>query len=155
MNEFTFLDNACPIAAHIRKTNPRDPDGNKPENARAKIIRNGIPYGSEYVPKVTDKEERGLLFACYQSHIMDGFQLIQTAWANNVNFPPGDTGHDPIIGQDGSGKISLRIVDAKGTIRPTPPSPPLVLPEVVTMMGGEYFFVPSISALQTTLSQAD
>ena len=88
-NDFVFKDNdndpanphsRCPFAAHIRKTNPRGdlPPGNM---SVERIIRRGIPYGEE----VEDSErqtqktsrDRGLLFACYQSHISRGFDLMQ------------------------------------------------------------------------------
>lgn len=86
-----------PRGAHIRKTNPRD-DSAPPH----RIIRRGIPYGSEL--SVNPGDKRGLVFVCYQSRIDQGFQFIQQNWANNPGFPfnspPGiDNGLDPVIGQ--------------------------------------------------------
>ena len=79
----------CPFAAHTRKTNPRDdlarfPIG--PNRLEAhKIIRYGIQYGKEVTQQEHDDKkssvdpdlERGLLFACYQSSIKEGFHFIQ------------------------------------------------------------------------------
>ncbi|KAG8796495.1 hypothetical protein FRC12_021128 [Ceratobasidium sp. 428] len=70
---------ACPYAAHIRKTNPRndlfptDVDNTDVSNPVAKlsITRAGIPYGSEVTPSEAleslTEHERGLAFVCYQS----------------------------------------------------------------------------------------
>ncbi|CAO2652321.1 Nn.00g006040.m01.CDS01 [Neocucurbitaria sp. VM-36] len=136
LNTFNYIGdegNLCPLAAHIRKTNPRTNDS---FTRRARIVRNGIPYGSEFTEKPLDK--RGLLFACYQSHIESGFKFIQETWSNNESFPRTETGHDPIIGH-----LNVTIGGTK-----------MNFDELVTLKGGEYFFVPSISALQTTLGQA-
>ncbi|ERF68523.1 hypothetical protein EPUS_05662 [Endocarpon pusillum Z07020] len=92
----------CPFAAHIRKTNPRSDLDSTEAN---RIIRRGIQYGpevsaAEAATKRTTKD-RGLLFACYQSNIANGFKFIQQSWANRVDFPfgkPIDPGFDPIIG---------------------------------------------------------
>ena len=72
----------CPFAAHTRKTNPRndlEQLGASTENRR--IIRRGIQFG----PEVSEDEAksgktvkgRGLIFAAYQSNIVQGFQFIQ------------------------------------------------------------------------------
>lgn len=86
--DFAFTPNTnqvrCPYAAHVRKTNPRS-DITPGTTAVRRIIRRGIAFG----PEVTDEEkaakkssddeklERGLLFACYQSNIANGFQFLQ------------------------------------------------------------------------------
>ena len=85
---YNFPDDAqtqdrCPFAAHTRKTNPRadlEVDLGASTEAR-RIIRRGIQFG----PEVTQQEAktgktmhgRGLLFAAYQSNIVNGFQFIQ------------------------------------------------------------------------------
>jgi deferrochelatase/peroxidase EfeB len=86
--DFRFDPNSqerCPFAAHVRKTNPRsDLDAFGGTEIR-RILRRGIAFG----PEVTDEEkrakkssdqkrlERGLLFACYQSNLGNGFQFMQ------------------------------------------------------------------------------
>jgi len=93
-NDFSFdferdLQKLCPFAAHVRKSLPRaDLDGQSlggriiSTEAR-RIMRRGIQFG----PEVTRQEKvskktfhgRGLLFACYQSSIANGFRFIQTS----------------------------------------------------------------------------
>jgi deferrochelatase/peroxidase EfeB len=75
----------CPYAAHLRKTNPRSDLDRFGGTELRRILRRGIPFG----PEVTEEEkcqkkssndeklERGLLFACYQSNLHNGFQFIQ------------------------------------------------------------------------------
>ncbi|KAL9100162.1 MAG: hypothetical protein Q9163_004427 [Psora crenata] len=147
----------CPFAAHTRKTNPRADlqDLGFPTEER-RIIRSGIQFG----PEVTEDEAssgksqlaRGLLFACYQSNIVKGFQFIQESWANEINFPiqkPVTPGFDPIIGQ--AADPTSRTMS--GT-NPSSQSSTLALPtQWIVTKGGEYFFSPSIPALKDTFAE--
>ncbi len=130
----------CPAAAHIRKTNPRRDFPPQSGDANVRIIRNGIPYGFDY--KAGDKSKRGLLFACYQSRIEQGFQHMQQAWSNTITFPNENTGLDPIIGQ-GERPAKTSITDMAMAVAP---------PQLVTLKGGDYFFVPSIDAMKGDLT---
>ena len=68
------------------------------------IMRKGIPYGPEVTPEEAaenkTKVDRGLAFVCYQASIAEGFEFVQTLWANSQSFPPGksvtEPGFDPI-----------------------------------------------------------
>jgi deferrochelatase/peroxidase EfeB len=70
----------CPFAAHIRKMRPRA----DLSHDHAVIVRRGIPYGEEVSEreKATQQsdtaKDRGLLFACYQSDINNGFNFLTT-----------------------------------------------------------------------------
>lgn len=52
------------------------------EDDHAVIIRRGVPYGNELTEeekaarKSDPKNERGLLFVCYQSDIRNGFNFL-------------------------------------------------------------------------------
>lgn len=154
INNFGYTDQiGCPVAAHVRKTNVRENFGpNEGDQAapRVRIIRNGIPYGTEYTGDKNDKSTRGLLFACYQARIEDGFQHMQGNWANGKDFRnTKDAGLDPIIGQPESkdnGMIITKITNQEGRDKE------LKFPPLVTLKGGGYFFVPSIEALEKHLS---
>ena len=151
---------ACPFSAHIRKTDPRTTFGDQSQHKncdRARIIRNGIPYGPDYDPAHrNDGLERGLLFACYQGRIEDGFKLMQQSWANKDTFIEGAAmipGHDPIIGQADGETLTTNFTNAqnKDVVKDYQT---VKFRQLVKMKGGEYFFVPSISALKTYLSDA-
>ncbi|KAG8684865.1 hypothetical protein FRC08_013445 [Ceratobasidium sp. 394] len=149
---------ACPFAAHIRKTNPRnDLDELAPTGVeRASMTRAGIPFGPEVTPEENQEKvtghERGLAFVSYQSDLSEGFQFVQKSWANTANFPPQKAlagtpelvpGLDPIVGQaNGASRTTL-----------TAGGHQLTLPrDFVVSRGGEYFFSPSIRALKTVFS---
>ncbi|KAI0521243.1 hypothetical protein F5B22DRAFT_662354 [Xylaria bambusicola] len=156
----------CPFAAHIRKTNPRsDLDGRGGTEIR-RIIRRGIAFG----PEVTEKEkrerrsspdeklERGLLFACYQSNLGNGFHFMQQSWANNRTFPPKTTtvppvpapGIDPIIGV-ATDNLPRQMVGASPDISGANTELDFSARWVISR-GGEYFFTPSIPALKNTFA---
>jgi Dyp-type peroxidase family len=168
-NDFTYaadpLQHACPYAAHIRKVNPRDefPEG-KAESLRHRILRRGISFGPEVTPGESKTiHDRGLLFVCYQASIERQFEYIQAKFANDPAFvgrkrrygsgEPVAPGYDPIIGQaPGNG---VRFMD-----EPAPNYPSgnrrssLEMPEqFVKLTAAGYFFMPSLSALRTTLTQ--
>jgi len=123
-------------------------------------MRASIAFGPEVTEeenktgKTDPKIDRGLSFVCYQSNLANGFEFLQEKWANTTSFPPKtvngttfDPGFDPIIGQNGNNSRVMA-----GT-NPSSQGTDLTLPiDFVVPKGGAYFFVPPISALQTTLS---
>ncbi|KAG8687814.1 hypothetical protein FRC11_006543 [Ceratobasidium sp. 423] len=140
----------CPYSAHLRKVNPRTDLAQHLKVDRARLIRAGIPYGPEVTKEEWDNHkttvDRGLAFVCYQSYLANGFQFVQTIWANDPTFVQGKgvdkPGFDTIIGQQNSGGDR----DTKGQASGTSLDLPM---EFVLSRGGEYFFSPSIKALKT------
>ncbi|KAM0688981.1 hypothetical protein Q7P36_011057 [Cladosporium allicinum] len=157
-NDFDFdspgsanVDFRCPMAAHIRKTNPRNDLGSRGPNGnvnRFRILRRGIPYGNEL--DADPKGTRGLLFVCYQSTISNGFAFIQGQWANERNFVKQGVGLDAVLGQlskdEQVNTTGMFPQDAKRPVKLNAVSP-FVVPK-----GGEYFFTPSIAALTGVLA---
>jgi len=141
----------CPFGAHIRKTNPRNDIGNTDSK---RIMRRGIPFGPE-VNLLKESEEthesRGLLFACYQTSITNGFKLHQQFWANNVKFRPVRVapfpGLDPLIGQGTNPRTVSGLDPLNDKVIHT-------LEDFVIPKGGEYFFSPSLTALEKTIGKA-
>jgi deferrochelatase/peroxidase EfeB len=170
-NNFSYDSDAdgvrCPVQAHVRKANPR---GDKQrqfavpltQERAARIARRGISFGPVTLdPGPEDKV--GLLFLCAQSSIADQFEFIQAAWSDNEDFLRPGSGLDPVTGQLPAGEPRDAAV-----AQPWPKVyashnqldyskiPPAVtdvyfpkrVGQWVTMRGGEYFFVPSLSALK-------
>ncbi len=145
-NDFRYAGDAdglrCPIGAHIRRANPRDTFGfdDKLIN-RHRIIRRGLPYG-EPLPEGAEDDgaDRGVVFMCLNASISRQFEFIQAQWFNDGNpFGLGDD-KDIILGNhDGTGKM---------TVEGRPPYFVHPLPRLVTVRGGEYFFLPGIAALR-------
>lgn len=132
----------CPVGAHIRRANPRDTFGfdDKLIN-RHRIIRRGLPYGAPLPDGAEDDgADRGIVFMCLNASISRQFEFIQTQWFNDGNpFGLGDD-KDIILGaHDGTGKM---------TIEGRPPYFVHPLPRLVSMRGGEYFFLPGLAALR-------
>jgi Dyp-type peroxidase family len=166
-NDFEYSSDpgqrACPYAAHIRKTNPRDdPNQNK---AEVQTHRAGIPFGPEVGQDeaTVTKRPRGLMFVCYQTNIHQQFEFIQSKWANNIEFVDHKTrpsgrgrgavtpGFDPIIGQ--ADVQAPRSMDEPVSNYPAGNTPStLVMPNPwVVLTAAAYFFVPSITALREVL----
>lgn len=147
----------CPFHAHIRKSNPRgtSPGGLESDRER-QMARRGITYGDR-ADDGSDIDAMpgggvGLLFMSYQNDIADKFEFIQKFWVDNSGFPQGGTGVDPVIGtatEDSPRQTwPLRYGSAQGG------TTPFGFDGFVKMLGGEYFFAPSISFFDGWLKQA-
>ena len=150
VNDFAFGDDGsgvrCPLAAHVRKVNPRDittEQGGANDTFTRQFLRRGIPF--------TEPDGRGLLFAAYMSSIVEQFEFVQRTWTNSDELPEHGSGHDLIIGQRQEGDARARritLTDASGkavTVR--------TLQDFVTPVGGEYFLAPPISAFADPLGR--
>ncbi len=134
----------CPIGAHIRRSNPRDALGFETAlTFRHRMIRRGMPYGPPLPEGETtdDGTPRGLVFVSFQASISRQFEAVQMQWLNDGNI--FGLGHDKdfLLGADpgaGGGKM---------TIQGDPPFFLAPQANFVTTRGGEYLFVPGISAL--------
>jgi Dyp-type peroxidase family len=149
---FTFgrdLDGVrCPIGAHVRRVNPRDSAGFHGLLVnRRRISRRGLPYG-EYVPEgqpVSDQDDRGVIFMVLNSSIFRQFEFVHQQWIEYGNDARQGSDKDLMLGNhDGRGKFMIQ-----GSIDPR--NPPFVcarLPQFVELRGGDYFFMPSLTALR-------
>jgi Dyp-type peroxidase family len=181
-NNFVFgndpFQRACPYAAHIRKTNPRDDiviNGkvNKAAVQIRRIIRAGIPFGPEVGRgETTTTESRGLMFVCYQTSIPNQFEFVQSKWASNPGFVFGKVrpagggggpvstgpsnvagpGFDLVIGQAAGG--GDRMMDEPVPNYPTGDRRSTLDAQhpFVILTAAAYFFVPSITAVRTVLT---
>jgi Dyp-type peroxidase family len=181
-NNFVFgndpFQRACPYAAHIRKTNPRDDiviNGkvNKAVVQIRRIIRAGIPFGPEVGPGETDTtESRGLMFVCYQTSIPNQFEFVQSKWANNPGFvfgkvrPVGGGGGSVSTGPSNTAGPGIELIIGQAVAggdrmmdEPVPNYPTGdrrstldALHQFVVPTAAAYFFVPSITAVRTVLT---
>jgi Dyp-type peroxidase family len=136
-----------PFHAHVRKTNPR---GDVPrvigapaefERAR-RIVRRGITYGRR--PDlagggVTEQPATGvgLLFMCFQGNL-DQF-AIQQEGSDSNDFVQAGVGVDAVIGQNSAPLAQTWPSDGTETF---------TMANFVRMVGGEYFFAPSMAFLR-------
>jgi Dyp-type peroxidase family len=157
LNDFKFLEEdpdglVCPIAAHIRRANPRDArDGTAKISEmvvdRHRILRRGRSYGQPIALEEAkaghdDGVQRGLYFIGLGASIARGFEFIQQSWLNNPAFHGLQGENDPVTGPGGcpftipADPIRKRLLD---------------VPKIVSTLGGGYFFMPSIAAIERML----
>jgi deferrochelatase/peroxidase EfeB len=109
-----------------------------------RIIRRGTTYGPPYDPDALSEEAdempRGAYFLFISAKAMATIEFLQQEWINDGNFIGAGNERDPIIGlqQDG----------ATFTIPKEPVRRRVHGIETFNVLrGGEYFFMPSLSAL--------
>ena len=155
LNSFAYHDidpdgDRCPISSHVRRANPRDARGDDPKESndvisRHRILRRGRSYGvpldkAAALAGRDDGVARGLYFICLQASIARGFEFIQQTWLSNPGFNGLFKEPDPIMG-NGDGDTSVTIPMCP--IRLRLPNVPIM----VTVKGGGYFLLPSLTAL--------
>ena len=152
----------CPLGSHIRRTNPRDalePDPGSDKSLafsnRHRIVRRGRPYGPPLDEAMTpqalmaaceagDDAQRGLQFICLNANIGRQFEFVQHTWANNPNFDGLYEDPDPLIGA----RFSHGRRQTTFTLQQLPVRKRLTnMPAFVRVLGGGYFFLPSLAAL--------
>jgi deferrochelatase/peroxidase EfeB len=161
----------CPMASHIRRTNPRDDTnvrGNPDMASFNRVMRRANAYGPKYVRAsgVAD-ETRGLVGYFIGANLAAQFEFLFQQW---VYQPPPDAndtspnagGVDPLFGpNDPNAFVSPNFyyntlqpggatayVDVTGAVVPPngdPQGPPMT--QFVRTDGGLYVFFPSITAL--------
>jgi len=138
----------CPVGAHVRRTNPRDAFGfNGALVNRRRISRRGMPYGA-YLPEDqpgNDDQEHGIVFMALNASIFRQFEFVQQQWIEYGNDARQGNDKDVLIGNhEGHGKFMIQgSSDALN-----PPFMCGALPNFVELRGGDYFFIPSITALR-------
>jgi Dyp-type peroxidase family len=165
-NDFSYAADPqglnCPVWAHVRKANPRDTSelaGTPDDPTRRRMTRRGIPFGPPLPDTATtdDGVPRGLHFFCVVADLERQFEFVQANWLNNRNFPLGTpppspgpygppasnppNGPDPVVGEhDNTAKCLL--AESSGQVQFPVPN------EFVQVTAGEYFFLPSVAAIQ-------
>ena len=135
----------CPFGSHIRRANPRDMldpvlsahKGSTTLVNRRRILRRGLPY-------LDPTGEKGVIFMAGCASIFRQFEFVQQQWMSyGLDF---EAGNDtcPLVG---ARTQSEKYVIPAGPANATP-FIAANLPEFVTTRGGEYFFLPSLSAIR-------
>jgi Dyp-type peroxidase family len=149
---FTYGDDLrgvrCPIGAHVRRANPRDAFGfNGALVNRRRISRRGIPYGpwTGQGDQAQDDEEHGIIFMALNVSLSRQFEFVCQQWIEYGNDAHQGSDRDILVGNhEGGGTFMIQ-----GSTDPR--NPPFLcggLPNFVELRGGDYFFVPSITALK-------
>lgn len=133
----------CPMGSHVRRANPRDGLAAKPSqradllaaaNAH-RILRRGRKFDESEGADAADSS-RGLLFMCLNTDIARQFEFVQQNWLFNPNFATLLGERDPLVGPK-----------TPFTIPHEPLRRKVEVDTYVTLVGGDYFFLPSLDAL--------
>jgi Dyp-type peroxidase family len=153
----------CPLTAHVRRVNTRDmmdPTGGEKGsvlNNRRRILRRGLPYGKS--PEDTqdehwDEHEHGVVMLVVCASLFRQFEFVQQQWINYGNDSRAGNDTCPIVGNHSDGTPHGKHGPKAKFVIPTDPAsgqPPFIIegiPQFVETRGGEYFFVPSMTALR-------
>ena len=153
----------CPIGAHIRRTNTRgslehekgafDRPGALVD--RRRLMRRGLPYGG-IDETMSDSGEQGIIFMSIGASIERQFEFVQQQWVNYSNDFKLGNDKDPLIGNHDGHLTDKHIIQSGHPSQETalhgqPSKPPFFcteMPRFVETRGGDYFFIPSITALR-------
>jgi Dyp-type peroxidase family len=154
-NDFDYSNDArgrqVPFGCHIRRMNPRDTKLTRLTDVNIhRIIRRGTTYGPPYDPnalsEADDEVPRGAIFLFISAKAMATIEFLQQEWINDGNFIGAGNERDPIVGLQEEG--------ATFTIPKEPVRRRVHSIETFNVLrGGEYFFMPSLSALRWLAEQ--
>jgi Dyp-type peroxidase family len=149
-NDFTYAADPdgrqVPLGSHMRRMNPRDTEMALLADVNIhRIIRRSTTYGAPYDPKALSEQDdetaRGLFFIFVSAKAMATMEFLQQEWINNGNFMNLGEERDPNVGLQEDG--------ATFTIPQAPVRRRIHGIETFNVLrGGEYFFMPSLSALR-------
>jgi len=149
-NDFNYSTDSrgrqAPFGCHIRRMNPRDTKLTRLTDVNLhRLIRRGTTYGPPYdanaLSEADDQVPRGAYFLFISAKAMATIEFLQQEWINDGDFIGVSNERDPIIGLQGDG--------ATFTIPKEPVRHRVHGIETFNVLrGGEYFFMPSLSALK-------
>jgi Dyp-type peroxidase family len=132
----------CPHGAHARRANPRDSEIIGDVHLH-RMIRRGTNYGPPLPAGVLDDDgaDRGIVFVFIGAHLDRQFEFVKTQWLNDGNFTGLDQEKDPLVGDnDGTGGFTIPQRPIRRRLHG--------VERFVITQGGEYCFLPSLSALR-------
>jgi len=148
-NDFSYAADPggrqVPLGSHMRRMNPRDTKMALLVDVNIhRVIRRSTTFGAPYDPTALtqqdDETPRGLYFIFLSAKAMATLEFLQQEWINNGNFMSLGDERDPNVG--------LQEAGATFTIPREPVRRRVHGIETFNVLrGGEYFFLPSLSAL--------
>ena len=160
LTDFTYNEDIegakCPSSAHTRRINPRGSlefgvkDAFNTPGAlvdRRRILRRGLPYG-KVKDQTKDDGNHGIIFMALNADIKRQFEFVQQQWINYGNDFKQGNDKEVLLGNHSAkclGKVVFEVEPGSGK----PPHFVNNIPRLVETRGGDYFFIPSITALKT------
>ncbi|MCB1983951.1 MAG: Dyp-type peroxidase [Burkholderiales bacterium] len=159
LTDFTYNDDIhgarCPYSAHLRRINPRGSLEYDVKDAydtpgalvnRRRILRRGLPYG-EVKDATRDDGNHGIIFMALNADIQRQFEFVQQQWINYANDFKEGNDKEVLLGNHDA-KNPSKVVFSAEPGSGKPPHFVSNIPRLVETRGGDYFFIPSITALK-------
>jgi deferrochelatase/peroxidase EfeB len=171
LSNFTYDEDMsgsrCPFSSHIRRINPRaslqmmrgDKAGEMQMSTEAfdtpgaltnrrRLLRRGLPYG-QVKDRTRDDGNHGIVIMMINADINRQFEFVQQQWINYGNDFQASSEKEILLGNHSEHEK----FPSKAVLQVDPNSDdaPYFLskiPRLVEMRGGEYFFIPSMTALR-------
>jgi Dyp-type peroxidase family len=172
-DDFLYRDDAdglaCPIGAHIRRTNPRDvikpyaPAQSLSMSEAHRLLRRARAFGPALLDRAVlsdptnlagrnalleladDGHARGIHFFCVNASISGQFEFVQQTWCNNPRFGGLNDNKDPILGDNArTDQTPSHMTIPRRPFRERTAG----LPRFVRVRAGAYLFMPSLTALR-------
>ena len=169
LSDFRYDDDMsgarCPMSAHIRRLNPRaslelkagkspgefvrNPGAFDTPGAlanRRRILRRGLPYGGSADGR-SDAGEQGVIMMMLNADIGRQYEFIQQQWVNCGNDFREGNDKEVLLGNH-SEQCPTRVIHNVDPHGDAPPRFVSNIPRLVETRGGDYFFVPSMTAMR-------
>jgi deferrochelatase/peroxidase EfeB len=169
LSNFTYDEDMsgarCPLSGHMRRVNPRASlelkagtcPGQFLRNAgafdtpgalanRRRILRRGLPYGDS-TQRDNDKGDHGVIMMMLNADIGRQYEFVQQQWVNYGNDFREANDKDVILGNR-SEDMPNSVIHQTDPEGDAPPRFVRNIPLLVETRGGDYFFVPSLTALR-------
>ncbi len=158
LSDFTYDDDMegakCPFSSHLRRINPRASletdkgafDTPGALSNRRRILRRGLPYG-DVKDKTRDDGNHGIIIMMLNADIKRQFEFVQQQWVNYGNDFRAGNDKEIILGNHDHEYPSRAVIP----VDPDSDQAPYFvrnIPRFVETRGGDYFFVPSMTALR-------
>jgi deferrochelatase/peroxidase EfeB len=148
-NDFDYANDQhgrqAPLGCHIRRMNPRNTELAVLTDVNLhRLIRRGTTYGPPYdanaISEQDDEVPRGAYFLFISAKAMGTMEFLQQEWINDGNFVRLGSERDPIVGrQEAAATFTIPKEPVRRRVHG--------LETFNVLRGGEYFFMPSLSAL--------
>ena len=137
-----------PLGSHGRRTNPRDSAVSGVPRIH-RMIRRGTAYGPPLADGVLEDDgvDRGLMFAFVGADLVRQFEFVQKEWINKSDFFGGTGERDPVVGNNRDATFNIPKRPLRRQLKG--------INSFVITRGGEYAFMPSLSALRWLASLSD
>jgi deferrochelatase/peroxidase EfeB len=158
LSSFTYDDDLegvkCPFSSHLRRINPRASlelvkdafDTPGALSNRRRILRRGLPYGGVKDP-TRDDGNHGIIIMMLNADINRQFEFVQQQWINYGNDFKSGNDKEIMLGNHDSEYPSRAVIPVAAD-SDQPPYFVRNIPRLVETRGGDYFFIPSMTALR-------